>query len=444
MFHLQIKEFIDSVCEQIKYKPVRQNIAEELKSHIEDAKEEFLKEGVEEQLAEEKAITEMGDAEEIGKKLNKIHKPKLDWKLVIIAIILISFGLVVSIIRSEHIVPSTMKFIFFLIIGVIVSFAIYFIDYKKLNKYAGIIYIIATFSIVFAFFKGIMINGIPYLSIGYVTFSPTAIAVPLYIVAFAGFLQNINKENKIKMQICGKNINMNIIKIIILSIISLAILTEIPSVTSAFVVFITYMIMASIKIKNKKYIAILWIIPIMGAMLMLIITPYNRAGLFNRIQNSFNPELDPQGGGWLSINRRQIINSARVFGEAENMSDAIELFDEGTNFAFISILAHYGWIASLGIAVTVLLFSFKLVMNYIKINDSYGKILTIGIGSMFILQSIFNILINLNLWIETNFNLPFVSYGGVNLIMNMISLTLILSIYRRKDIAENQYVKEII
>ncbi len=439
---MQIKEFIDGVCEQIKYKPIRQNIAEELKNHIEDAKEEFLKEGMEEKLAEEKAITEMGDAEEIGKQLNKIHKPKLDWKLVVLAVILISFGLVVSIIRSEHIVPSTMKFIFFLIIGVIISLAIYFVDYKKLNKCAGIIYIIATFSIVFTFLKGIMINGIPHLSIGYITFSPTAIAVPLYIIAFAGFLQNIDKENKVKMQIYGKNINMNVVKIIVLSIISLVILMEIPSVTSAFILFLTYMIMASIKLKNKKYIAILWIVPIIGV--MLILTPYNRVGLFNRIQNSFNPELDPQGVGWLGVNRKQIINSAKIFGEAENMSDAIELFDEGTNFAFISILAHYGWAASLGIAISVLLFSFKLVMNYIKLKDSYGKMLTIGIGSMFILQSIFNILMNLNLWLETNFNLPFVSYGGVNLIMNILSLSLILSIYRKKDIVENRCVKEVI
>ena len=53
---------------------------------------------------------------------------------------------------------------------------------------------------------------------------------------------------------------------------------------------------------------------------------------------------------------------------------------------------------------------------------------------MFILQSIFNILINLNLWIDFSFNLPFVSYGGANLIVNIISLALVLSVYKKKDI----------
>ena len=69
-----------------------------------------------------------------------------------------------------------------------------------------------------------------------------------------------------------------------------------------------------------------------------------------------------------------------------------------------------------------------------KIKDEYGKLLIIGISSMFILESIFNILMNLNLWIEADFNIPFISYGGLNMIVNLISLGLVLSVYRRKDI----------
>lgn len=42
----------------------------------------------------------MGNAEEIGRKLNKIHKPKLDWKLLIITFVLICFGFVVSFIKN--------------------------------------------------------------------------------------------------------------------------------------------------------------------------------------------------------------------------------------------------------------------------------------------------------------------------------------------------------
>lgn len=123
-----------------------------------------------------------------------------------------------------------------------------------------------------------------------------------------------------------------------------------------------------------------------------------------------------------------------MFGEAEDMSNAIELFDEGAEYAFTSILAHYGWIVAILLIVTIILISVKLIINSIKVKDDYGKMIIIGISCLFIFQSVFNVLMNLNLWFESGFELPFVSYGGTGLIMNMACLALVLSIYRRKDI----------
>ena len=164
---MQIKEFLDSVCEQIKYKPIRENIAEELKNHIEEAKENYMQEGLEETTAEEKAIEQMGEAQEIGKKLNKIHKPKLDWKLLLIVCVLLCFGFLVVQIRIENSLEfystqiSISKYIFFLIIGIVLGIAIYFIDYTKLSKYPNIFYLIATGTIIYALVFGVNVNGIP-------------------------------------------------------------------------------------------------------------------------------------------------------------------------------------------------------------------------------------------------------------------------------------------
>ena len=41
MFHLQIKEYLNEICEQIKYKPVRKEIAKEIEDHINDIKEDL-------------------------------------------------------------------------------------------------------------------------------------------------------------------------------------------------------------------------------------------------------------------------------------------------------------------------------------------------------------------------------------------------------------------
>lgn len=267
---MQIKEFLNAVCEQIKYKPIRNSISEELENHIEESKENYIEEGMQEEEAEEKAITQMGNAEEIGKKLNKIHKPKLDWKLLIILIILLGFGFLVAFTRTCNIVTdgyNSMNFferyIISLIVGSILGICVYFIDYTKIIKYSNIFYIIATLFIVYSFIFGIDINGLPYIYISpSITLSPVVIAMPLYIIAFVGFL-NSEKQNKKNVTIFNKNINLKLAKIITLSIISIFIFVRIPSIVSAFILGLIYLIIGTVKLvqtktNRKRNLLILW------------------------------------------------------------------------------------------------------------------------------------------------------------------------------------------
>ncbi len=445
---MQIKEFLEKVCHEIKYKPIRNDIAQELQNHIEEEKEEYIRKGESEEVATDKAIANMGSAETIGKTLNKIHKPKLDYKLLILFLILLCFTfLVIGIKMNSHVFLEQeesflAKSMIYLIIGGILGLVIYFMDYSKIIKYSNYIYIASSVCIIYTVqCSNYQINGIPYLNIGNVfTISISTVSMPLFLIAFVGFLQNIGKH-KMKVHILHIEtieIDKELIKTIVLSLLSLFLLVLIPSLTSAFVLGITYMIVATVKIIKDSKRKVTNILKLYGmglvlaiiCMLMFIGRPY----LLERILVSFHPESDPAGGGWLGINRKLIIDSASLFGEAEDMSNALELFDEGTEYAFISILAHYGWIVTGLLIATIIFISIKLIINSIKIKDTYGKMMIIGISCLFILQSVFNVLMNLNLWIESGFELPFVSYGGTGFVMNMLCLALVLSIYRRKDI----------
>ena len=448
---MQIKDFLDKVCNEIKYEPIRKEIGQELENHIEEAKEEFMKKGESEEMAIDKAIQEMGDAQDLGKQLNKIHKPKLDYKLLILLVILLCFTFLVACIKtSTHLfsigeTPFFVKTIIFLIIGFVLGTVIYFMDYTKIAKYSNYIYVLASVLVIYAVsFSNYQVNGIPHINIGNIfTISVNTVSMPLFLIAFIGFMQDFGKH-KLEISIASIktiSIDKNLIKIIILSVFSLMLLMTIPSMTSAFVLGISYFIIANIYIAKKSKNKVLnmlklWIVPCVFGIIVIticILEPYR----LDRIMLSFYPELDPAGGGWTGINKEIIINSANLFGEADDMSNAIELFDEGTSEAFISILAHCGWVVASLLVITIILISVKLIINSIKVKDSYGKMLIIGISCLFILQSVFNVLMNLNLWIEASFELPFVSYGGTGLIINMMCLALVLSVYRRKDILIN-------
>lgn len=267
------------------------------------------------------------------------------------------------------------------------------------------------------------------------------IALPLYTIAFIGFIESINEESKVKIEYFEKhNINTNLVKIIVLSILSVILLFGIETMASTVILTLVYLIITSVKliqVKKKKQIAMLWGTLSILIILLTVLYIGFPLGMFrlNRVITSFSPELDPDGAGWQGMEQRAVINSANLFGKADYTGAGMTFFNSETyHFAFIAVLANYGWVMAIAMVVMVVVFNIKLIIDARKIKDKYGKLLMIGIASLYIFRSTFCILMNLNLGIKADFDIPFISYGKINLIIDIMSLALIFSIYRRKDI----------
>lgn len=450
---MDIKNFLDKVCGEIKYRPVRKGICEELKSHIQEIEEEYTNKGIPENEAEEKAVFQMGVPEEIGRKLNKIHKPKLDWKLLLLMVILMGFGVFVAILKqpimNENYIGST---IIYMTIGVILSIGIYFFDYKLLKKYSTVIYIIASILMILPMIQfGFIPRGVYNIQLFEITISPSTIALPLYLISFIGFIFNYNKTNNFKMTILNKEIEINkdMVKIIICSVASLMLMEYISSITNAIILGIIYLIISTAKIiqnkKNRiKNLIILYVIPVfMGLLLilMLVKSPYR----FERIISSFNPEVDPESSGYVGMLQKEILENAKIIGEADTMpiSNSQSIINVESNYTFIYLLGKTGILVAGLLVCTIILASVKLIINAKNIKEQYGKFLIIGLSSLYILQSFATILMNVNMGVQTNVNLPFVTYGGIYFIVSILSMAIIFSVYRRKDIYQYEIENKI-
>jgi len=425
---LEIKNFIENVCNQIKYKPARKEVAEEIELHLEEIKNNYLCKGYKEKEAEEKAVEQMGNAEEIGKKLNKIHKPQLDWILLILICILIGFGFLVALNRGFETVADPERisdyfgttlsatfgvYLFTLIIGGVFSTLIYLTDYRKISKYSLQIYLLTTILNIVDYIFGVQSGGNILWGLPIVQVSPIVITIPLYIISFAGFI-----NNKIKMK-----------KIIALSLFSIITLITI-NYESALIVAFAYAIITTIQLlkssQNKiKNIIIVWIIPLLMLALFIfgIMISYNSRNDSNYFSNYF-------------IRQSKIINSAKLFGKVDSVNINQSFFVRNTSFAFMSLLGNYGWFITIAMVVTVLMLNIKLILNARKIKDMYGKFLIIGVSSFFILETVFSLLMTL-IGLPAEFSIPLVSYGKVSLTINMMCLALVLSVYRRKNININ-------
>lgn len=436
MFLLPIKEFLYEVCEQIRYKPIRSQIAEELESHLAESKEHYLEEGMEEKEAEEKAIAQMGEAEKIGKKLNKIHKPKFNWQLFILTIILLEFGFILSIPRAQ----DNKSTLILLILGMIPCVLIYFWDYKKLKKYSPYLYGIATIILLHA-------EGRTFLLVGDYIISCASISMVLYVIAFVGFLQSLEKDRILRITVQEREIKVNKIGLISgLSVFSILIFAVVANdIKSVIVLLLSYLIISSVTLLHKKEkklkaVAILWGSVILSTILLFTFLLVNDGAMreyrVNRFVASFIPEIAPNGEGWQGIEQKKILDKANLFGEVEEVEQSTRaLFNvECDSFPLVAMLANYGIVVSILMVIMVLAFNINILLSAKEIKDSYGKLLIIGISSLFLLRSIHCLLMNVNIGIKASFSIPFISSGKIELIIDMICLALIFSVYRRKNI----------
>ena len=95
--HIPWEQWLDRATADIRFKPDREEVRAELSAHLEDKALDFQRifPGLTEDEAQERAAAEMGDPEEIGKELARIHKPWLGyiWRAsqVLLGLVLLSF-----------------------------------------------------------------------------------------------------------------------------------------------------------------------------------------------------------------------------------------------------------------------------------------------------------------------------------------------------------------
>ena len=100
---MKVHEYLKTVEEQIRCKSIWEDIRTELLGHIEEDTEYFRRKGMSREEAVERAVEEMGDPVETGIELDKVHRTRLDVKLLLffIGIDLLTVVLAIAYFKGE-------------------------------------------------------------------------------------------------------------------------------------------------------------------------------------------------------------------------------------------------------------------------------------------------------------------------------------------------------
>ena len=78
-----MEKYLQTVLEQIRCKKAHELIRQEMEVHLEEQICDYMAEGMTREEATEAAVKDMGDPVETGVELDRIHRPKIEWQIVI-------------------------------------------------------------------------------------------------------------------------------------------------------------------------------------------------------------------------------------------------------------------------------------------------------------------------------------------------------------------------
>ena len=431
-----IDGFINDVCSYIKYKGVHKEVKDELSLHIDELKDSYISKGLSEEDAEKKAIADMGNAAEIGVKLNKQHKPQTEWSLIILTAIISIFGILIMYVSSnfENHPVSFSNHILHVCVGVAALIGIYFTDYIKLKKHPVMLYSAAVLLLVLCMFFGTAYAGVKrWLVVGGFAISVNSVVGILFVSSFCGFLEKYQGEGF-----------MGIVKLMVWGVGSMMLFVLQPSMSMVFVLFVAYavLIIRAISLNhfagNKKaqMISVLSLgtISLLMTFIAFVSAPYRVQRILSFWNHGSN---DPTGSGWIFAMADKVLKSSNIFGKGTPLTEgSIDwvMPEITTDFALLNLIYNFGWLVGIALVAIIAIFIVKMFITSNKIKNSFGFYLSLVSCVMLTAQFVINVLINFGLCPYIDVSLPFISYGGTNYLTNTIYVGLILSVWRKNNI----------
>ena len=153
----------------------------------------------------------------------------------------------------------------------------------------------------------------------------------------------------------------------------------------------------------------------------------------SRIQTWRDPFWDAQDASYQMAQSLIAIGSGGLFGVGLGRSRQKFMFlpEEHNDFIFAIICEELGYV---GAGIIMILFALLIIRGYwiaIHARDRFGALLAVGVTTQICLQVFLNIAVVTGLIPATGISLPFFSYGGTALMIQLFEVGIVLSVSRQ-------------
>lgn len=319
------------------------------------------------------------------------------------------------------------KQIYWIGYGLVAMLIALLLDYRWFSRYAYLIYVLTLLALAYVLINGVVASGARrWIFIGSTSIQVSEFAKVSLIIALAKYFES----GKMSGQYTLKDL---VIPALMTAILGGLIVVQPDLGTTMMVFFIFLVFVAAIEMQTMTLIKLFSSGLLLAPAIWFFLQDYQKS----RLLTLFNPELDPLGAGYHSIQSKIAIGSGGFWGKgllAGTQSRLNFLPEKHTDFIFSVFAEETGF---LGVVVLLSLFLFIILKGLniaFRAGDRFGFFLALGLISSITFYIIFNVGMTIGLFPITGIPLPLLSYGGSSLITNFFAIGLLLNIEMRRAI----------
>lgn len=401
------KEYLEILAEQIRYKKALPMIEKELEDHMEDQKKDFLASGMTEKEAEAAAVMEMGDPVAVGVDMDRIHRPKMAWGLILLTGALYLAGMIFRYLlydRSGLGIYIANSWVYY-VLAFVVMIGVCYVDYSRIGEKAREL-TVGLFLILMAgiWFGGTVVNGsVGWISVGGMMILNVRALVYLFLPLYGAILYRY----------CGQGYE----------VIWKAAAWMLPAVVVVFYA-------------NSLMLALLLCVFSMVIFLLLY------AGMVWKFGALYQKErlqmlLPPYGEEISAVMEplRSAAANSHMVGSSAQAMKGLEMYGD-RDFLFTYILSFCGILTAVLFISLIAVLLFYLLKHTLRQRNQAGRIMGLGCTVVLVGRLVIYLLGNLGLQPYGDGYCPFLSTGGSSAVVTGILLGLLFSIYRYQNIAK--------
>jgi cell division protein FtsW len=317
--------------------------------------------------------------------------------------------------------------ILWLIVGLIAAYATYRFDYHKLKHAAPYLLIFSIVSLVLVLVPhvGFSVNGARrWIGAASISLQPSEFA-KLALVVYLSAMLATRGERIISL---AKGLFPLCVPVAIMAVL---VLKEPDMGTASLLVMVAFSMFFAAGARITHLLAII-LATTPAVIVEVLASPYKRARIFAFL----DPWKDAQNAGFHIVQSLLALGSGGLFGAGLGDSRAkfFYLPEQYTDFIFSILGEELGLIGALAVVILFVVLGYRAVRIAIAAPDRFGFFLAIGCAAVIVIQAFVNIGVVTSSWPVTGVPLPFISFGGSSLIVNLVAVALIANVGRGRRV----------